>query len=74
MTINREMRRAAARAGSRVVTATEVCAECWAPICPDCGVEALVCEDCGDYNCDQCGAHVNQPGAFVVRRTGHTLH
>lgn len=62
--MNREQRRAAARAGVVVVhqvLAVEVCQRCGAPICPRCGVEAVECECCGDFNCEGCGAIVVPP-------------
>jgi len=72
--MNRAMRRAAARAAGGVLKAREVCGECFAPICPSCGVETASCGDCGGFNCEVCGSHVDPPTVFVVPRTGHTLH
>lgn len=56
--MNRERRRELDRLGIRVVAATTACKLCGAPVCPDCGVEASLCECCGEFNCEHCDAMV----------------
>jgi hypothetical protein len=45
----------------RYVVANEVCEGCGAPICPECGDEAMVCRCCGQFNCDRCGHYLVGP-------------
>lgn len=61
--MNREQRRALVRTQLRVkwLMATRTCGTCDAPICPDCQVHATVCECCGEFNCEVCGAYVATP-------------
>lgn len=61
--MNRAERRMRARLAFQVpwVVARDACPDCGAPLCPTCGVETVLCECCGEFNCEACRVYVTPP-------------